>query len=150
MPIIKNQEIAENTWSFIADDAPLSDGDITVSSNRWNSEKTLLLQHCGKVGVRLQPGDSLNNISDDLSKIDLVELTFPAFTDGRLFSAARLLRDKFNYRGEIRAVGHYLADQVYYLHRVGVDTFEFENPQDLQVALNAINDFSVRYQNSSH
>ncbi len=149
MPIIKDQKIAENTWSFIADDAPLIDGDITVSLKRWDGEKTQLLQRHGKVGVRLIPGDSLNSITDDLSNIDLVELAFPAFTDGRLFSLARLLRDQFNYRGEIRAVGNYLADQVFYLHRVGVDTFEFENPQDLQVALSAINDFSVRYQNSS-
>ena len=149
MPIIKDQKIAENTWTFVADDSPLTAGDISVSLKRWGEEKALLLKRNGKVGIRLTPGDSTETLEqDDLAAISLVELDFPAFTDGRLFSQAQLLRSRDGYKGEIRAVGNFLADQVFYLSRVGVDSFELSESKYLEVALSALNDFSVRYQAS--
>ena len=148
MPIIKDQQISENTWRFVADDAPLVDGDITVSVQRWSQDKAALLQRNSKVGIRLAPADLVDAISDDLPAISLIELNFPAFNDGRSFSQARLLRSRYGYQGEIRAVGNYMADQVFYLHRVGVNAFEFNNPKDVDLALSAVNDFSVRYQAS--
>jgi uncharacterized protein (DUF934 family) len=149
MPIIKDQQISENTWSFIADDTPVTDGNITVTLQRWLQDKAQLMQHTGKVGVRLAPGDLLATLADDLPSISLIELNFPAFTDGRCFSQARLLRSCYGYPGEIRAVGNYMADQVFYLHRVGVNAFEFNQIKDIELALLAINDFSVRYQPST-
>jgi uncharacterized protein (DUF934 family) len=149
MPIIKDQQVLENAWTFVADDAPLTNGDITVSVTRWSEDKTKLLQRGGKVGVRLAPADNVAAIGDDLAFISLIELDFPVFADGRAFSQARLLRSRYGYQGEIRAVGHYMADQVFYLHRVGVDAFEFNDRKSLELALSAINDFTVRYQSST-
>ncbi|PPD33437.1 MAG: oxidoreductase [Methylomonas sp.] len=149
MQIIKDQQLSENTWRFIADDAPLTNGNITVSLQRWTQDKAQLLQHGANIGVRLAPADLVETLADDLSAISLIELNFPAFNDGRCFSQARLLRGHYGYQGEIRAVGNYMADQVFYLHRVGVNAFEFSNPQHLDLALSAINDFSVRYQPST-
>ncbi len=149
MPIIKDQQIIDNTWTYLADDRPLVNGDITVSLKRWLDDKQQLLAHAGKVGVRFVPSDQLELSSDDLSKLKLIELSFPSFGDGRVFSQARLLRSKYGYQGEIRAVGQYLPDQVFYLSRVGVSAFEFEKSGDLQTALSALNDFSVRYQAST-
>ncbi len=149
MPIIKDQQVSENTWIFVADDAPATTGNITVSVKRWLEDKQTLLQHAGKVGIRLTPGDSVADIGGDLPAISLIELDFPVFTDGRAFSQARLLRSRYAYRGEIRAVGHFLADQVFYLHRVGVDAFEINKAEDVEPALSAMHDFSVRYQDSS-
>lgn len=149
MPVIKNQQVSENTWSFVADDQPLPpQGNITVSLARWQKEQSQLQQHNGEIGIRLQPADQLDGFAS--GKVNLVELNFPAFADGRLFSLARLLRDQYGYGGEIRATGNYLADQVFYLHRVGVDAFEFAEDKDIQVALAAVNDFSVSYQPSSN
>lgn len=149
MPIIKDQQITENNWTFVADDAPLAGGNITVTLKRWLEEKAALKNHAGKVGIRIAPLDSTANLTqEDWSHISLVELEFPAFTDGRLFSAAQLLRSRDGYRGEIRAVGNFISDQVFYLHRVGVDTFEFDETKDCERALKALNDFSVRYQAS--
>jgi uncharacterized protein (DUF934 family) len=149
MPIIKDQQISENTWQFVADDAPLADGDITVTLQRWTQDKTQLMQRSAKVGVRLAPVDLVDALSDDLSSISLIELNFPAFTDGRSFSQARLLRSRYSYQGEIRAVGNYMPDQVFYLHRVGVNAFEFNSAKDIDLAMSAVNDFSVRYQPST-
>ena len=149
MPIIKDQQISDNAWRFVADESPLIDGDITVSSQRWQEIKQSLSQRSGKIGVRLAPNDSVETIGNDLASISLIELDFPAFTDGRAFSQARLLRDRYAYQGEIRAIGKFMADQVFYLHRVGVNSFEFHNPSDIQLALAAFHDFSVRYQSST-
>lgn len=148
MQIIKDKQIVDDSWSFIANDAELKDGNISVSIARWKKDKQQLLKSSGKIGVRIGPADSVEDIAADLNDISLIELDFPAFADGRIFSHAWLLRGRYNYQGEIRATGHFMRDQVYYLSRVGVNSFSLEKPEDLPVALNALNDFSVNYQKS--
>jgi uncharacterized protein (DUF934 family) len=73
-------------------------------------------------------------------------LIFPTFTDGRCYSFARLLRDRYHYQGEIRAQGDILHDQLYYMTQCGINSFEMENPQRLADALVAFDDFSENYQ----
>jgi len=150
MQIIKDKQLVTNDWSYIADDATLIKGNITVSLTRWNEEKALLKNHQGKVGVRLNSDVNVNELGSDVGSLALIELNFPAFTDGRGFSHARILRKDLNYQGEIRAVGHYLPDQVFYLSRVGVNGFQMENEADLAVALSTLTDFSVYYQTSTN
>ena len=106
------------------------------------------MAHAGKVGVRIEPADAVDDIAPDLKNIQLIELDFPDFADGRLFSHAWLLRGRYNYQGEIRATGHYMTDQVFYLSRVGVNAFSPEKVEDLPVVLSHLNDFTVKYQNS--
>lgn len=145
--IIKDQHIIDDNRNYIADDAELKNGDISVSLARWKKDKDQLKSN-GNIGVRIGPADSLEDIAADLKDIPLIELDFPAFADGRIFSHAWLLRDRYNYQGEVRATGHFMRDQVYYLSRVGVNAFSFEKTEDLPVALAALNDFSVNYQKS--
>jgi len=148
MQIIKDKQIVDDNWSYVADDAELNDGDISVSLARWKKDKQQLLKANGKIGVRIGPADSVEDIAADLKDIQLIELDFPAFADGRIFSHAWLLRGRYNYQGEIRATGHFMRDQVYYLSRVGVNAFNLEKAEDLPVALSNLNDFSVNYQKS--
>jgi uncharacterized protein (DUF934 family) len=148
MQIIKDKQIVDDSWSYVADDAELKGGDISVSLDRWKKDKQPLLKSNGKIGVRIGSADSLEDIAADLNDIQLIELDFPAFADGRLFSHAWLLRGRYNYQGEIRATGHFMRDQVYYLSRVGVNAFCLEKAEDLPVALSNLNDFSVNYQKS--
>ncbi len=150
MQVIKDKQIIDDTWSYITDDAELKDGNISVSLARWKKDKQQLLESNGKIGVRISPADSVEDIAADLKDIQLIELDFPAFADGRIFSHAWLLRGRYNYQGEIRATGHFMRDQVYYLSRVGVNAFNLEKTEDLPVALSALNDFSVNYQKSIH
>lgn len=149
MAIINNQQVSENTWTFIPDDSPLSSGDITISLERWLADQQQLASHQGQIGLRIKGDTDLTAIRPLLAQIRLIELEFPAFTDGRLFSQARLLRDREGYTGELRAVGHFMADQVFYAQRVGIDSFEIDNASQQQVALAAFNDFTVRYQSST-
>ncbi len=148
MQIIKDKQIIANTWSYVADDDDLVAGDLTVSLTRWQKDKTKLLAHDGKIGVRITPADSIAELSNDLNHIELIELYFPAFADGRLFSHAWLLRSRFHYHGEIRATGNYLPDQVFYLSRVGVNAFCPTRAEDITTTLSSLNTFTVKYQAS--
>ena len=148
MQIIKDKQIIDDNWNFVADDAELKTGNISVSLARWKLHKHQLLTHDGMLGVRIGPADSIDDIAPDLNDIQLIELDFPDFADGRLFSHAWLLRGRHGYQGEIRATGHYMPDQVFYLSRVGVNAFYPEKAEDLPVVLSHLHDFTVNYQNS--
>jgi uncharacterized protein (DUF934 family) len=148
MQIIKDRQIIDDNWSFVADDAELKSGNICVSLARWLKDKQQLLKSNDKIGVRIGPADAVSDIGDDLKEIALIELDFPAFADGRMFSHAWLLRGRYNYQGEIRATGQFMPDQVFYLSRVGVNAFSLEKTEDLPVALSTLNDFTVNYQKS--
>jgi uncharacterized protein (DUF934 family) len=148
MQLIKDQQIIDDTWSYVADGDELNPGDISVSLVRWKQDKHILLTREGKVGVRISPADVVNDLAPDLKNIQLIELDFPDFADGRLFSHAWLLRGRYDYQGEIRATGHYMPDQVFYLSRVGVNAFSSAKAEDLPLVLSHLNDFTVKYQNS--
>jgi len=150
MQIIKDKQLITSNWTYIADGDVLTDGDITVSLNRWLAEKSQLKARQAQVGVRVFSTDDVNLLVEDVTALELIEVDFSAFTDGRAFSHARLLRDNLAYQGEIRAVGSYMADQAFYLSRVGVNAFAMEHQEDLAVALSTLNDFSVKYQASTN
>ena len=97
------------------------------------------------VGVLLEPDQPPSELSGDLNDIPLIAINFPVFTDGRGFSYARELRER-GYRGEIRAVGAFIRDQLSYLHRCGFNAFDFEENVNLEAALASLEDFSERYQ----
>ena len=148
MQIVKDNQLIDNSWKYVADDAELVDGDITISLLRWEKDHQQLLAHEGKLGLRIAPNDSVDEMAANLKGIDLVELDFPDFADGRLFSYAWYLSSRFGYQGEIRATGHFMPDQVFYLSRVGVNAFAPEKVEYLPFVLTNLNDFTVEYQNS--
>lgn len=148
MQIIKDNQITNDAWEFTPDNTELGDGDVTISLARLQQQGKALFNRTGKLGVRVFPSDSIEGITDFLPKLTLVELYFPELNDGRLFSHAWLLRNRYHYTGEIRASGHFLPDQVFYLSRVGVNSFYPENPGYLSATLTSLKDFSVNYQPS--
>ncbi len=148
MQLIKDQQIIDNTWQYIADTDELKSGDISVSFARWQADKQQLLAHDGKLGIRMSSADSVDELADDLDTLKLIELDFPDFADGRLFSQAWLLRGRYHYQGEIRAIGHYIPDQVFYLARVGVNAFSPKMAEELPDIINKLKDFTVNYQSS--
>jgi uncharacterized protein (DUF934 family) len=148
MQIIKNHQITNDAWEYRPDDVELDDGDVTISLARLQQNGKELSNRKGKLGVRIGPADSVEGIVDYLPNLTLIELYFPELADGRLFSHAWLLRNRYHYSGEIRAIGHYVPDQAFYLSRVGVNSFYPEKAEDLPVTLASLNDFSVKYQTS--
>ncbi len=147
MKLIKNRKIVEDTWLTVADDAPLPDeGDVVVSLSRLEQHASELRARPGLVGVRLEADVSIDQVKPFLSLLSLIKVDFPKYTDGRSYSTARLLRDRHEYRGEIRAVGNVLRDQLFYMARCGIDCFELQAGKDLEDALEAFDDFSTSYQ----
>ncbi len=148
MQLIKDKAIVTDHWTFVADGDELATGDVVVSLARFKQEKAVLLNRSGMLGIRLQPADAVAELANDLTKLALIELNFPDFADGRAFSQAWLLRQRYGYTGEIRAVGHYLTDQLFYLSRVGVNAFVPSTSEDLSLTLTKLTDFSMHYQYS--
>jgi uncharacterized protein (DUF934 family) len=105
--------------------------------------------HAKAIGVRLSPTDDPALLANDLDKVRLIAIEFLAFTDGRGYSSARLLRERYGWKGELRAVGDVLRDQIFFLSRSGFDTFALRDDQDVQGALAAFNDFSAYYQHAA-
>jgi uncharacterized protein (DUF934 family) len=150
MQIIKDKHIVDDTWQTITDDATIPAGDVIISLARWQREKHALAHHAGKLGVRVSAADNVTELAGDLTRLELIELDFTDFADGRLFTQAWLLRERLGYGAELRAIGHYMPDQVFYLARVGVNAFSPEKFADLPIILAKLNAFSVTYQQSVH
>ena len=144
--IIKDREIVDDNWQHLDDEAALVAGNITVSITRWQEQHETLSRHEGGLGIRLSGDDPLEEIVPDLGRFQLIVLLFPAFTDGRCYSYARLLRDRYQFKGEIRAQGDVLYDQLFYMSQCGINSFELANPNRLVQALAAFDDFSESYQ----
>ena len=96
--------------------------------------------------LRLQPGDDPACVADRLGELDRVEVSFPKFGDGRGYSIARLLRKRYGYRGELRAVGHITRDLLFFLERCGFDSYELREGENPHQALASFEDFSSLYQ----
>ena len=139
MPLIKDGAFAEDGFVFVPDGHALPDnGGVIVTLSRFQSETANLLAHHAPLGVRLAAGENPEVLKDELSRIAVIVLEFPVFKDGRGFSWARMLRERFDYKGEIRATGHFLYDQIAFLIRVGFDAFEVRQDfriEDFQRAL---------------
>ncbi len=134
-------------WSHIADDAELPDGTpAIVSLARWQAEREALVRRNAPVGVRLAAGETVEGLTGDLDRLDLVALDFPSLADGRHFTTARLLRDRHGFAGEIRATGNVLRDQLFAMARCGFDSFELAAHQDADAAHRAFAEISVVFQ----
>ena len=107
-----------------------------------------LAQWNGEPGVLLGPTDDPASIGGRLDELSVIAIEFPQFTDGRGYSIARLLRERYGYKGEIRAVGEVLRDNLYYLSRCGFDSFALGDQENLEEAIDSLSTFSDGYQAS--
>jgi uncharacterized protein (DUF934 family) len=152
--VIRNRRVEPDTWTFVglasAEELaqPLPAGPIAVPLAAWKERRAELSARGTPVGVWLKPEDDPREIAGDFAALGLVAVQFPKFTDGRGYSTASLLRERHHYRGELRAFGDVGRDQIFYLARVGFDSFSLAEHRDAEAALASFNDFSVRYQGS--
>ncbi len=149
MPLIKNDQLVDDPWYVLDDEGAASvsdDADIVVSYERWTKDRESLVSRNGRLGVKLSSDQPPSLIEDDLKHLDLVAVEFPRFTDGRGFSYARLLRERYGFTGEVRAVGHWFRDQMVFLQRCGIDAFEADEDRALVEWSEAQREISVVYQ----
>jgi uncharacterized protein (DUF934 family) len=145
--ILKDGQITTDNWSLVDDQAAsLPAGDILLSFEQWQNFNDQLSQHQGKVGVWLEGNIEIEQVIEPLLELPLIAINFPKFADGRGFSTARLIRERYQYSGELRAIGGFIRDQLYLLKRCGFNAFQFSNEDELSGAAESLNDFSENYQ----
>jgi uncharacterized protein (DUF934 family) len=152
MPLIRDNRVIErDDWLRLDDDARLPEGDakVIVSLNRWQAERATLLAHNAPVGVVLAAGDEVAAIAADIDRLSLVALIFPKFADGRAYSAARILRGRYRFKGELRAVGNVLRDQLMFMQRCGFNACELQKGDPAEAWKKALGEFSVWYQKAA-
>ena len=150
--LIKDGKLIENNWVQITPemDGVPAEGDIIVALPYWQENKQALLARSGQVAVWLEPGEETADLADDLDKLPMIAVNFPVFSDGRGYSYARELRTRYNYQGEVRAIGDVLQDQLFYMWRCGFDAFDIRADRDAEEALNGLKVFTVTYQADTH
>lgn len=144
--IIKNDAVVEDSWQVIPKDfeGVLPSGPLLVHVDRFQALKSEGHQH--PLAPWLDSDDDVEALAPSLVNEPLIAVHFPAFSDGRGFSSGRLLRDRFGFKGELRAIGSPIQDQLFYLRRCGFDAFDLRAGTDLNAALQSLDVFSVRYQ----
>ncbi len=157
MALIKQGRLVEDPWVAVDDIADLQGADLQgadfqgndpllVPFDLWRENRAALAGRDGPIGIRLAPGQSPEAIADEVERFDLIALPFAKFTDGRAYSHARLLRERYGYTGELRAVGEVLRDQFLFMHRCGFDAFEVADDRTADGWLAALTEISGAYQ----
>lgn len=148
MLLVEHGQIVTNDpWLHLTDDAPVpADASVIVSLERWHAERDTLGARNRPVGVRLEAGEMVDEIAADLDRLALVALAFPTFRDGRAYSKARILRDRYGFRGQLRAVGNVLRDQFMFMARCGFDAVEVADQEQAEAWQAELARFSVVYQ----
>ena len=149
---------ADDIWRMVEDDAPLTEAASIISYARFLDETKQFRTRNAPLGVLVraggtpahQLGDDVRAFAPSLSILDMVALEFPNFRNGRGFSSARILREELRFMGEIRAVGEVLYDQLQFMQRCGINSFEIDatiSPADFAMAVDAL---SYAYQPPAH
>jgi uncharacterized protein (DUF934 family) len=150
MPLIKDGRVTDDPWLRLADDDELQAGaPVIVSLERWQAERESLAGRNAPLGLWLRGDQSPAQVANDLQYFQLIALEFPKFNDGRAFSYARLLRERYGFRGELRAVGEVLRDLLLYMHRCGFDAFAIDRDDAAERWEAALEEMSVWYQRTA-
>jgi uncharacterized protein (DUF934 family) len=147
MALVKNGELVASSFvdASAADTLPPT-GAVIVNLDQWKTHREELLKRGTPLGIRLHSDQPPELIAEDLPHFAVVALEFPKFRDGRAYSYARLLRERYGFKGELRAVGEVLLEQLFFMLRTGFDAFEIVSADPLKDYRTALADFSVWYQ----
>jgi uncharacterized protein (DUF934 family) len=147
MPLVKQGKITTDLFVHVADGAELpDDGAILIPAARFLENAEVLSKRAGKLGVTWPNNRDLDDLVPYLDRIAVVALVFPSFRDGRAYSQARLLRERYGYEGELRATGQVLRDQFVFMLRAGFDAFEVKKDADAAAFAETVKRYSVFYQ----
>lgn len=157
--IIKNGQILKDDWLVLRvaegqlpSEVKVPAGKVLVPLAVWLAHSDELIQrkhHGNDLGVWLAPEDDPAALLPHLNEFAVIALDFPVFRDGRGYSSAVLLRTRYGFKGELRAIGDVLKDQIFYLARVGFDAFTVREDKSIEDALASLKDFSEVYQGAT-
>jgi uncharacterized protein (DUF934 family) len=131
--LIKRDQVVDDDWAVLAAGATARDAAlqrrVIVPFALWRAERDDLHER-GDVGVWLAPNDDPALLAGDVAHLPVIAVDFPKFGDGRGFSTARLLRDRYRYKGELRAIGDVFRDQLFFMAECGFDAFTVRSDLD--------------------
>ncbi|MDB5485003.1 MAG: oxidoreductase [Tardiphaga sp.] len=146
MPLVRKTKIVADEFAHVTDQPIAADADVLVTAERFLAEVDALLARSGRTGVIWPNNRDLDELVPHLGRVAVVALMFPTFRDGRAYSQARLLRERFAYRGELRATGQILRDQFVFMLRAGFDAFEVKKNADAEAFASTARRYTVFYQ----
>jgi uncharacterized protein (DUF934 family) len=155
--LIKQGSAAADSWTTLelaegdtAETVALPTGDVIFPLTVWQARKAEIIAGHKRIGLLLQPDERVEDIAADLAYFVVIAVNFPKFVDGRGYSTASLLRQRYHYQGELRAVGDVLHDQLFFYQRVGFDSYALKDGKNLAHAIKAgLSPFSDVYQAST-
>ena len=140
--LIKNRTATVDSWKTLeivedetAENVQLPTGDVIFPLAVWQARKAEIISCHKRIGLLIQADERVEDIAADLEYFVIIAVNFPKFVDGRGYSTAALLRQRYGYQGELRAVGDVLHDQLFYLQRVGFDSYALKDGKDVVHAI---------------
>lgn len=151
--LLRNDRLVEDDWLYLAEAelaqaAGLPAPSLIVPFDRWLADREQWSSHPGRLGIILMPAHKVEQLVPDVSRFELIGAEFPGPADGRGYTQGRLLRERWNFRGELRATGYVRRDQLFFLARCGFNSFELPE-NELATAGGAFSTFSAEYQPSN-
>ncbi len=142
MTLVRDREVITSPWPTAE-----IDGEVPILSlDDWNVRRDELRGGNAPLGIRLASDQGADTVADDVDRFSVIELEFPTFKDGRAYSTARLLRERHGFRGELRAVGNVLRDQLSFMHRCGFNAFEVDGEDAADQLRLALRELGAWYQ----
>ena len=145
MPLLRQRELVEDNWVTLGEQPPADDVAVIVPFAKFKESPDTWRARKGKLGIRLAPADKVEDLAPELPRLSLVALEFTGPGEGRGYSQAKLLRARYKFSGEVRAVGHVKQDQVYLMARVGIDAFELAATEKPEEAIATLERFKIAY-----
>jgi len=154
--LIKHGIATTDSWQILElgegespETVALPEGDVIFPLAVWQARKDEIVSR-PTIGLLLQPADRVEDVAGDLASFNLIAVNFPKFVDGRGYSTAALLRQRYGYTGELRAVGDVLHDQLFFMRRVGFDSYALKDGKSLDYAIAAgFKPFTEAYQGAT-
>ena len=146
--LLRDRQIVVDEWRYVAEATADAAAPLIVTFDQWQAEPHAWLARAGRLGIVLAPSHRIEQLAPDLAHFSLIAAEFPGPAEGRGYTQARLLRERWNFKGELRATGHVRRDQLFFMARCGFNSFELPETE-LQDAAAAFSTFSAAYQPSN-
>src|SRR5882757_1866248 len=146
--LLRDRQIVIDEWLYVAEAAADASAPLIVTFDQWKMEPDTWIARGTPLGVVLSSAHKVEELAPDLERFSLVAAEFSGPGEGRGYTLARLLRERWNFKGELRATGHVRTDQVFFMARCGFNSFELPDT-DFDAALAALSTFSAAYQPSN-
>lgn len=144
--LINETTTLHNEWTLVeGPDGDFNQQNIMIPADYWLSN-TQFFSGRKDIALWLAPDTDINALSTHLNNFNVIAINFPAFADGRGYSLARLITERYNFKGELRAIGDVLIDQLFFMKRCGFNSYLLKDNLNTEKALASFNTFSQPYQ----